>query len=136
MCLMWAQPALAQDASVAFVALAPPIFLAPLLLTVARHYWFRGVSRSPIQLLPMFAVSCLEILLWLIFMASAAALMGGDARLWAVIPLAIAGGINWMLSRIWLDPSRRAARWLYFLSPVLVLVLLSAVTWIVLVNLG
>jgi hypothetical protein len=130
--LLWAQPAVAQDATVLVVALAPPIFLAPLLLTIGRHYWLRRTSRIPIQVLPMFAVSCLEVLLWMVLGASVATLMTGVSGLWAVVPLVAAGVVNWLLSRIWLDPARRAARWLYFLSPVLVLMLLAAVTWAVL----
>ena len=32
--MLWAQPAAAQDATILFVALAPPIFLSPLLVLV------------------------------------------------------------------------------------------------------
>ena len=50
--VLWAQPAAAQDATILFVALAPPVFLAPLVLTIGRHYWLRGISRIPHRELP------------------------------------------------------------------------------------
>lgn len=134
--LLWAQPVSAQDVTVLVLALAPPIFLAPLALTIGRHFALRGTARIPIQVLPLFAVSCLEVLLWIVLLGSVATLMTGDAGIWAIAPLVIAAGLNWLLSRIWLDPRRLAARWLYFLSPLLVLVLLAAATWVVLVNMG
>lgn len=134
--LLWTRSAPAQDATVLVVALAPPILLAPLVLTIGRLHWLRGISRIPIQVLLLLAVSCLEVLLWLVILGAAAALMTGDSGLWAVVPLAAAVAINWVLSRIWLDSSRRAARWLSFLSPLLVLVLLAAVTWVVLASDG
>jgi hypothetical protein len=134
--LLCARPALAQDASVLFVALAPPIFLTPLVLAIGRWQWLRRGARPQVQLLPLFAVSCLEVLLWLVLTGSVATLMTGDSGIWALVPLLVAVGINWMLSRVWLGASLSAARLLYFLSPVLVLVLLAAATWVVLVNYG
>jgi hypothetical protein len=133
MLLVMTQPVQAQDATVLVVALAPPILLAPVCLALVRWFWLRKRCHSPALILPLLVVSCIEVLLWVALMVVAVVFMTGDWNLRAVLPPAVACGALWMLSRIWFDPSHKAARWLYLASPPLALVLLASVTWLVLI---
>jgi hypothetical protein len=133
MLLVLAQPAHAQDATVLVVALAPPILVAPVCLAFARWFWLRRESHSPARIVPLLVVSCIEVLLWVAFSASAVVIMTGDWNIRALLWPVVACGALWILSRTWYDPSQRAARWLFFASPPLVLLLLAAATWLVLI---
>ncbi|GAH15539.1 unnamed protein product, partial [marine sediment metagenome] len=88
------------------------------------------------RFMPLFAVSCIDVVLWIVFIASAFILMTGDSGISPVLSLVVACGASWVLSGFWFDRSHRLARWLFFLSPPLVLVLLAAATWWVLVAWG
>jgi len=134
--LVFSQPAHAQDVTVLVVALAPPILLSPVCLAVERWYWLRSGPHSPARILPLFMVSCLEVFLWIVLSASAVVFMTGDWNIRALVWPVVAGVALWMLSHIWFNPSQRAARWLFFASPPVVLVLLAGATWLVLLAVG
>lgn len=133
--LLLSQPAYAQDITLLVVALAPPILLAPLCLTFARWFWLRRRPDSPIRFVPLLAVSVLDILLWLAISVSTLMVMTGDSDIGAPALLVVAFGSAWMLSGIWFDRSQRAARWLFFASPALVLAILTAISWAVIIAL-
>jgi hypothetical protein len=129
--LAWAAPAHAQDATILVVAIVPPIVLAPLVLAFGRWFWLRG-SSPPARILPLLVVSCVEVVLWVVLSVSTGILLTGDWSIGVIPWPVIAGWALWMLSRVWFDASRKAARWLVFLSPPVVLALLAAATWLVL----
>ncbi len=55
----------AQDITVLVVALVPPIVLAPVCLTIARRLWLGRSSHTTPGILSLFAVSTIEVVLWL-----------------------------------------------------------------------
>jgi hypothetical protein len=134
--LAMARQAHAQDATVLVVALAPPILLAPVLVTFGRLLWLQRGSQAPPRIVPLFLVSCVEVLLWLAFIGSVLVIITGGGSIRGALGLVIALGSLWMLSRLWIDSSRRAARWLFFASPPLILILLAAAPWLVIVTKG
>jgi hypothetical protein len=84
---------------------------------------------------PLLAVSALDILLWLAISVSTLMVMTGDSDIGAPALLVVAFGAAWILSGIWFDRSQRAARWLFFASPALVLAILTAISWAVIIAL-
>lgn len=133
--LVLAQPAHAQDITILVYGFAPPILLSPVFLTIVRWFWLRRGTDSPARIVPLFVVSCIEVVCWIALGACVALFMTGDwnIREFAVFPVACVA--LWMLPRIWFDPSQRAARWLYLVSAPLVLVLLAAAAWLVILAL-
>ena len=123
-----AQPAYAQDITVLVVALAPPLLLGPLCLAFARWFLLRRRPESPIRFVPLLAVSSLDVLLWVAISASTFMVMTGDFDIGAPVLLVVAVGAAWMLSGIWFDQRQKAARWLFFASPPMILALLTAVS--------
>lgn len=117
------------------VALVPPVVLAPVVLALARWLWLPRGPGSPARLVPLFLGSCLEVLLWLAIGAVVVTFMTGDWGIRIAVPLVFACAAVWLLSGIWIDPARRTARWLFLLSPPLVLLVLGVATWPVLVAL-
>jgi len=114
------------------VALGPPILAAPLVLAAARWSWLRK-RATPARFLPLLAVSCAEVLLWAVVVGSVLIILTGEWRPRTVVWPAAATVALWLLSGVWIERSRNAARWLFFASPLIVLFLLLAMTWSVMV---
>ena len=93
-------PAHAQDATVLAVLLAPPIFLAPLVVALGRWAWLRRHRPSPPRFLLLFGLACLEVVLW-VLAAGLLAVMYFDERwhLQAGGSVAVALLAGWGVSR-------------------------------------
>ena len=134
--LLLPQSAYAQDATVLVVLLAPPILLAPVCVAFARWFWLRRGFHTPARFMLLFLVSCFEVFLWVVISVSAVVVMSGDWGIQAILSLVVTCGATWMLSGIWFEGLNRAARWVFFVSPPLALVLLAVTTWLVLIASG
>jgi len=130
-----ARPALAQDITVLVVALGPPVVVTPVVLAAARWSWLRRFATAT-RFLPLLAVSCLEVLLWAVVVGSVLIVMTGEWQLRTIVWPAVAGVALWLVSGIWVDRSHKLARWFFFASPPIVLVLLLVITWSVIVATG
>ena len=135
MLLLSPQPAQAQDITFLVYGLAPPILLSPVFLAIVRWLWLRRRPYSPARIVPLFVVSCIELVCWIGLGASVALFMTRDWKIRAFVLVPVACGALWMLPRIWFDPSQRTARWVYIASAPLVFVLLLVATYLVILAL-
>jgi len=115
-------------------ALVPPVVLAPFGIALARWLWLGRSSPPRARLIPLFIASAIEVLLWIALIASVLVLMTGDWNARALFGPPVLCVALWMMSRIWIDPSHKAARWLFIASAPLALTLLAAATWLVLIR--